>query len=107
MRMADLQDRKAIYELRRDRIKAALMAWMQDAGAKTIQRPEATLSVRQGSPQVIYTADFSVDALPKTLVRKKVEADKAAIKKALQAGDVIIGAELQSNVPPSLSIRTK
>jgi hypothetical protein len=108
VRQADLQDRKSRYEERRDAIKRAILAWMNETGLKgPIQRPEGTVSVRNGSPQVIYEGDFDVDRLPDNLVRVKREPDKPAIKAALGRGEAVPGAALQSNVPPTLSIRSK
>jgi hypothetical protein len=79
---------------------------MAEVGLSKIERPEATISVRPGGVSVVYSADFDPAALPDDLVRIKREADKPAVKAALEDGREIAGATL-SNSPPVLTIRTK
>jgi hypothetical protein len=80
------------------------LAWLTDTGLKTLERPEATLSVTAGRVGVNYTADFGVETLPEQFVKTSREPDKAAVRKAVLAGETIIGAEI-SNAPPILTIR--
>lgn len=89
---------------RRDGARNALFHFLEYLGVKSMQLPEGTLSIRQGTPQVVGEADPA--ALPDDLVRVKREVDKTAIKKALEAGREVPGYSL-SNGAPSLSVRVR
>jgi hypothetical protein len=86
--------------------RSAISRFMDETGLTKIERPEATLSMRDGAPGVVYAADFDAERLGEDFFRLKVEPDKAAIKAALVAGQELAGAAL-SNSPRVLTIRTK
>lgn len=103
---SDFAARRARYDERVQWARTALLRFMDEVGLKKVERPEATLSTRDGSASVIYAADFDVEALAPSLVRTKKEADKAAIKAELEAGHEVTGARL-SNGGRILTVRVK
>lgn len=104
--ITDFQNRKARFDRQIKQARQAILSFIEAAGIKdALERPEGTISVRKGTPQVIRAADFDVARLPAGLTRTKVEPDMTAIKKALERGDDVPGAFL-SNSAPTISIRT-
>jgi len=98
--------RKKRYEEAVKSARGALARFMDETGLTRIERPEATLSMRQGSPSVIYPADLDPETLPEKFRRWTCEADKAAIKDAMMAGEEVPGLTL-SNGGTSLAVRVK
>jgi len=86
--------------------RAALSRFMEEVGLTKLERPEATLSVREAGPSVVYAIDFDPEALPEELRRWKCEADKHAAKAALEAGEEVPGARL-TNGGSVLTVRVK
>lgn len=115
-RQASAQSLKALeaeYAARRKRFEEAIKSargaiarFMDETGLAKIERPEATLSMRQGSPTVIYPADLDPETLPEQFRRWTCDADKAAIKEAMLAGEEVPGLTL-SNGETSLTVRVK
>lgn len=103
---ADLADRQKRFEEGIDTARAALATFMDTVGLTKIERPEATLSLRPAGPTVAYAADFDPELLPEELRRWKCEADKPAVKAALEAGETIEGATL-NNGGTVLTVRVK
>ncbi len=93
-----LEKRAKRYEERGRRIKGAILAAMEMAGARKLEMPAATVTVRAG-PVSVHVSD--IDALPEPMRRVKmsVEPDKQAIKAALEAGQEIPGALLSNGMP--------
>lgn len=102
----DLQARRRRFEERGAGARLAIAAFMDQCGLTKLERPEATLSLRQGAPAVVKAPTFSADDLPDDLVRLKREPDAAAIKSALEAGREVPGAML-SNGAPILTVRVR
>lgn len=98
--------RKRRYEEAVKSARGALARFMDETGLTRIERPEATLSMRQGSPTVIYPADLDPETLPEQFRRWTCDADKAAIKEAMLAGEEVPGLTL-SNGETSLTVRVK
>jgi len=98
--------RKKRYEEAIKSARGALARFMDETGLTRIERPEATLSMRQGSPSVIYPADLDPETLPEQFRRWTCDADKAAIKEAMLAGEDVPGLVL-SNGGTSLAVRVK
>lgn len=71
--------------------KSALMAILSAAGETKLERPGGTVSMRKGGTSVNITNEADV---PTQLCKTTVTPDKAAIKKALQQGEAVPGAEL-------------
>lgn len=98
----ELHSRKARLAMRDLASRKIMFRLMEMVNLKKIELPEATISIRAGTPKVIITDE---NALPDSLCRIKREPDKTKIKEALEFGEVT-GATL-SNAEPTLSIRTK
>ena len=75
---------------------------MQTANLAKAELPEATLSIRQGTPKVVIINEREI---PDEFMRIKKEPDKTRIKAVMTAGEVVSGCAL-SNAEPSLTIRT-
>ncbi len=103
---ADYAARRKRFEEAVKSARGALARFMDETGLSKIERPEATLSMRQGSPSVIYPADLDPETLPEKFRRWTCEADKAAIKDAMLAGEDVPGLTL-SNGGTSLAVRVK
>ena len=98
-----LAERAQRYDRHSDGLRAAMLKMMQAGDLKKMALPEATISVRAGSPRVIITDETMV---PEDLCRVTVAPDKRLIKERIDAGESVPGAVL-SNSEPSLAIRTK
>ena len=103
---ADYAARRKRFEEAIKTARGALARFMDETGLSKIERPEATLSMRKGSPTVIYPADLDPETLPEQFRRWTCEADKAAIKEAMLAGAEVPGLTL-SNGETSLAVRVK
>lgn len=103
---ADYAARRKRYEEAVKSARGALARFMDETGLTKIERPEATLSMRKGSPSVIYPADLDPETLPEQFRRWTCEADRAAIKEAMLAGEEVPGLTL-SNGETSLTVRVK
>lgn len=102
-RMSDLSERKARYERGAEAMKALAHTLLTAAGQDKVTLPEATVFVTQ--PRTTVNV-LNVDDLPQGYFRVKREADKTAIKSALEQGEQIPGAELAFG-DEGLTIRTK
>jgi hypothetical protein len=96
-----MKDLAATYSARA-KVLMALFHFLEYLGVRSMQLPEATISIRQGT--VSLTGEADPAALPDDLVRIKREPDKAAIKAAIEAGRHVPGYSL-SNGGPVLSVR--
>jgi len=103
---ADYAARRKRFEEAIKTARGALARFMDETGLTKIERPEATLSMRNGSPSVIYPADMEPETLPEQFRRWTCEADKAAIKEAMLAGAEVPGLTL-SNGETTLAVRVK
>lgn len=97
---AALKVQEAAMKARRDRIEARAKAkrragieLLNAAGLKKLERPRATLSRTAGRTSVQITDEASVPAQLCT-VKTVTTPDKAAIKRQLEAGETVPGAEL-------------
>jgi len=83
-------------------LKAKYLDIMRSNGIRKIQGNVYALSIRESDAVAV---PMDVSALPEIYLRRKesVEADKAVIKEALKAGQVIPGCELRKSY--SLQVR--
>jgi hypothetical protein len=102
--ISDLKARQDRYEWRIDSLRSTIAALLDKADVAKIEMDIATVSIRQGQPQLVGDAD--PQSLPADLVRLKYELNKPAIKDALKAGREVPGFVL-SNAPPQLTIRVR
>lgn len=96
--------RSSVFEERVERARTALFHFLTEMGLKSMPLPEATLSVVAGRVSVIGDGDPEI--LPDSLVRVKREANRSAIKAALEAGETVEGFSLSNN-PPTLAVRVR
>jgi hypothetical protein len=102
----DLAARRKRYEDRVKNARLAILNFMQEFGLKKIERPEATLSYRDGGVKVAFAADFDATSLPKDLLKISIDPDKTKIKDALTGGAELSGCYL-TNGEPILTMRVK
>lgn len=83
--------------------KKALLTLLDATGQKKLERPCATVSRRKGSVSVNIT---NADDVPSQLctVKTVTSPDKAAIKKQIDAGETVPGAELVRG-PDGVTVR--
>lgn len=102
-RMSALRERGDRYDRKADAMKGLALGMMEAANVPKVSLPAATLSIRKGGTSVVI--DDAAE-LPQGFVRYEPTPLNAEIKAALQAGDAIPGARLQTGAD-SLAIRTK
>lgn len=95
-RIDDLQTRKARFARQAEEYRAAANSILEVLGLTKWRSAEFTVSVAAGRPGVILTDET---ALPDRFVRIERKADKTAIKAALEAGEIVPGAELANGIP--------
>jgi hypothetical protein len=103
---ADLSGRRKRLDDGVQTARVALSRFMETVGLTKLERPEATLSIREAGPSVVYAIDFDPEALPEELRRWKCEADRPAVKAALEAGEAVPGATL-NNGGTVLTVRVR
>lgn len=89
---------------RKDGARNALFHFLEYLGVKSMQLPEATISVRVGTESLI--GDDNAIGLPEDLVRTKRFPDRKKIFEALKAGREVSGFSI-SNGEPGLSVRVR
>lgn len=100
---SDLSSRASRIAARAAAKKKTLGLILDAAGQKKVERPRGTVSRLAGRLSVQITDETSV---PSQLCKTTVAPDKAAIKKQLDAGEIVPGAELVRG-EDSVSVRVK
>ena len=103
VRIAELTARKRRFEAESRTNRKWMADLLEAMGARKLERPEGTISLRRVPPSLL---DGPVENLPPHLTRTKVEPDKTAIKKAIEAGEEVPGWQL-NNGGQSLTVRRK
>lgn len=96
-----LRKRAARISERADTRRLAILRVMQAVDVRKMERPLATISRRDGSVSVRIT---DADAVPTQLCKIVKSPDKAAIRKQIEAGETVPGAELARG-EETLSVR--
>lgn len=89
--LEELNGRKARFQRKADALKGFIVRLMSTARLPTLLLPEATVSVGKGRDTVSIT---DLDALPQGYFTTVRQADKAAIKRALENDEDVPGAAL-------------
>lgn len=103
LRICDLKARAERIEGRADALRKTMLAVMQAAGLRKAERPLATLSRRDGGVSVAIT---DADAVPSQLCIVTRNPDKLAIRRQIEAGEIVPGAALMRG-PETLSVRVR
>ena len=90
-REAELAERRRRIEARSAAARRGMLELLNASGLLKIERPAGTVSRLKGRARVQITDE---DAVPTQLCRVVKHPDKGAIKKALEAGEDVPGAEL-------------
>lgn len=101
-RAAEIKQRQARYERRRETLRGTAFAILDAMGLAKVELPDLTASLSRGVPSLVITDET---ALPDEFVRTKREPDRLAIAAALKDGNEVPGAEMSNNLP-RLMIRT-
>ena len=99
--VGELQERIARLDRRDHALRSLIHKIMDAAELRKAELPEATVSIRAGTPKVVIVNEHEI---PRDFLRVKTEPDKTRIKAALQAHENVPGAAL-SNAEPTLAIR--
>lgn len=102
-RIIEQETRKARFVDRGKRIRGVLLALLQAANVRKLERPEATISIRAGGEKLIIPDEAAV---PEIWTRVKREIDKQRIKAAIAGGLEVNWAAIERS-PESLAVRTK
>lgn len=88
-----LKERRQVKERKIERLKDYLTRSMQLTGDKSLETARIKLSFRKSTQVDVY----DMQALDSEYIKEKVEcsADKAAIKRVIQAGGTVKGAQLK------------
>ena len=97
-----LQALKKTRENRLARVRRGYAEFLAAVGATKIETASGNMTLIEASPETVID---SIDEIPNQYTREtiKIDADKVAIKKAIQAGEFIPGAHLESK--PSIRIK--
>lgn len=99
----ELAARRARFERKSDAMRSLIRSVMQAARLDKVTLTEATVSTTKPRASVNIT---DLEAVPQGYFRLKKEADRTAIKTALEQGEAIPGAELAMS-EAGIMIRTK
>lgn len=102
--LANLKARGERFERRLEFSRALMASIMNAADLRKFELPEGTIFMRNNPQQIVGEPDPA--ALPDDLVRIERKPDRAKIKEALKAGQVLPGLAL-SNSPPSIVVTVK
>ena len=102
-RRADLAERQARFERRRDIMRTMAQSALEALEIRKLERAEWTASLANRPPKVVITDE---SLIPDEFMRVRREPDKAALLPKLKAGHTVDGAEL-SNGGIGITIRTK
>ncbi len=98
-----MAERRGRYERKSEAMKRLIRSVMQAADLDKLTLTEATISITKPRASVNV---LDVDELPQGFYRVKREADKTALKSALEKGETVPGAELALG-EPGIAFRTK
>jgi hypothetical protein len=99
----DLKERRDRFNRQYEAMRTLALKLMSAAEVRKVVLPQATLSISLGPRKVIVTDE---SRLPADCVRIKREPDRIAIKRFIEEGSTIPGAEL-SNAEEHLTVRPK
>lgn len=100
---SDASERGARFARQAEAVKELAQSVLNAAGLQKITLPEATLSISKPRTSVNV---IDVNELPQGTFTTERKADKAALKRLLEAGEHIPGAELVLG-SESLTVRTR
>lgn len=104
-RIKNLKDRADRYKREQEVLTKAMQKTLNMVNQKTYKTVEATYSIRAGTRRVEIEDETAIPT-QLTTVKTITNPDKAAIKAALEAGEIVPGATLVTG-EETISIRTK
>jgi hypothetical protein len=103
-RLDDLTSRRNRFKSRVEFGRELILKILNAADIKKLELPEVTISLRNNKPALI--GDVDPGLLPDELVKITRAVDRAKVREAIEAGNVVEGFTL-SNAPPSLLVKVK
>ncbi|KQP53067.1 siphovirus Gp157 family protein [Methylobacterium sp. Leaf106] len=100
---AEMRERKARIDAKAEKLRDATKWAMGELGLSKLAAPDFNVSLSAGRVPLVITDEA---AIPDDLCRTKREADKTAIREALDAGRDVPGAAF-GNPSPTLTVRAK
>lgn len=107
--LADMESRLSRKKAKIERLRNSIAYAMSEAGERKIDAPDATISLRQCQPKLVFRVEPD-DAPNGKFVKEKITLswDREAVKAALSNDDEDARAVAHfTNANPTLSIRTK
>ena len=103
--IADLTERRAMFNDRAQRRRARVAEAMDQVHMKRLAMPDFTASVRDGTPHVVFTDETII---PRDYIETRTteHISKSKIGEAIKNGEHVPGAEL-SNPGRTLTVRTR
>lgn len=108
-RINELKDRAGRFDRRAEALRELALRILLSADLTKVELPTATLSTRRTPPKLLcdtWDEDSLLDKLVDDFIKVTRSIDKAAIKKALEAGQHVPGFTL-SNGGQTLNIRVR
>lgn len=102
-RIAEYEIRQKRYEVQEQQMRKLALSLLQQAGVPKVELPEATYSIRKGTPRVVVADEAAV---PDDLCRIERKPDKTKIKEFINGGDLPNWAVREIGAD-SIAIRTK
>lgn len=102
-REVEMAARRGRFESKSEAMRSLIKSVMNAAALDNLQLTEATFSITKPRASVEI---IDLEAVPQGYAKFVKQADKAAIKSALDQGEEVPGAELRMS-GPGLTIRTK
>ena len=102
-RITDMETRQQRFNRQYEEYRAAAYSILDALGLTKWRNAEFSVSVSAGRPGGVITDE---SALPPKYFRPRVEIDRTEIRRALEAGEVVPGAEMANGIP-TMTVRTK
>ncbi len=106
----DMQDRKARREAKAERLRAAIAWAMAEAAEKKVDAPDATISVRDGTPKLVFDREATTEDAGQGLATAKVTCswNKEAVSEAIaNLNNEAASIAHYEPATPVLTIRTR
>jgi hypothetical protein len=103
--IAEMKDRKTRLDNSAESLRRASAWAAHEAEIPRLERPDFTATFTMGKRALV--GDAPVDQLPPKFVRVKREADKVAIRQALEAGETVPGFNLSNSPKPIVTVRVR
>jgi hypothetical protein len=95
---AEMKERRQRFDAKAETLRSIVKTALVSLDMKRLDSPDFTITISPGKPRVVITDEAEI---PSQLCKVVRTPDKESIRKALEAGEVIPGAELVALQLPS------